>query len=213
MRLSVLIAGLGFMLLTGCGESTASKQNRTTSQVRTYVQEEFNESNFKPGGKTGQTDAWGNELTWKKDTRYSGFYVELRSNGPDGLPETRDDITARRFVSISDKLDKARSDANVLARKEFNETNFKDGGGTGVNDPWGNEYTWNMEKGVWNYGLFVRSNGPDGLPYTSDDIVAKTLIPISRDEGVAENLVRGMSRGAVKGIKQGLKEKVTPDKK
>jgi hypothetical protein len=96
--------------------------------------------------------------------------------------------------------DITKSRVNVVARKEFNDTNFKNGGQTGEFDAWGSEMVWSMDKGPWNYGLYVRSFGPDKLPYTQDDIVAKTLIPRSDEEGVSEHFVRGISRGWMHGI-------------
>lgn len=104
--------------------------------------------------------------------------------------------------------DKTKSQLNVIIRKEFSDTLFKDGGKTDEVDAWGNEITWEMTKGTWDYYLIVRSNGYDGLPYTSDDVVVKATIPIPRDpnaEGISERFVRGLTRGAVKGVKQGLK--------
>ncbi len=209
-----LLAMCVMVTVTGCGESEKSKSNRTLSLLNVIVRKNFNPVDFQEGGKTGQVDAWGNEIRWSSDkTRISGYYVEVRSYGPDGLPFTRDDLTARQWVSYRDDMDKARSQANSLARKEFNEKNFPNGGGLGDKDPWGNEFTWRMDKGPWNYGLYVRSNGPDGLPFTADDIEAKVLIPIAKgadDEGVSERFIRGLTRGAVKGIKQGLKDQFVP---
>jgi hypothetical protein len=103
------------------------------------------------------------------------------------------------------KLDIATSQVNVVARKEFNEQNFQDGGKTGELDPWGHEITWVMSKGLWDYNLEVRSNGPDGLPYTKDDIVVNVSLHIPRSgEKNAEALLRGLSRGLVRGAKEGL---------
>lgn len=105
---------------------------------------------------------------------------------------------------------KCQSQLGVLAHQEFSETTFKDGGGTGQNDPWGNEITWELYKGWSTYKLTVRSNGPDGLPYTYDDMHAYGNYAIPKKsvdpeaETMSERFTRGITRGAIKGIKQGV---------
>jgi hypothetical protein len=81
---------------------------------------------------------------------------------------------------------------------------------TAATDAYGNRLTWSVEKTTLDYVLEVRSNGPDGLPKNSDDIV----VTRSKRHGnssiteeaakVVEGVSSGASRGIIKGIKQGL---------
>jgi len=122
-------------------------------------------------------------------------------------------IAALTFVGCGpSNTDKARSQVEVISRLPFNDTNFKPDGTTGQDDPWGHEITWEIEKGIWNYIVLTRSSGPDGLPYTGDDVVAKSYIAIDRKEGVSESIARGLTRGATKGIREGLKAKINKEK-
>lgn len=104
--------------------------------------------------------------------------------------------------------DHAQSQVAVIAAKEYNKDNFPENGKTGVKDPWGNEITWTMDKnqGIWAHDLVVRSAGKDGLPFTNDDVVVTKAVKIRQDsdeEGVVERGLRGVTRGTIKGIKQG----------
>jgi hypothetical protein len=104
--------------------------------------------------------------------------------------------------------EKSQSQCGVTVRKPFNEKNFHDGGGTDDKDGYGNQILWELTTSYWSgYTLEVRSCGPDGLPYTSDDIVVHRTIAVSKnpeDEGWSERLVRGLARGTIKGVRQGI---------
>jgi hypothetical protein len=88
-------------------------------------------------------------------------------------------------------------------------------------DPWGQPYSAQIEKDEAFYYLTVRSNGPDGLPKTRDDIVATKShkhTPISKAvapaiERAGEALGKGLGRGGVAGIKEGLTGKKDGDQK
>lgn len=119
---------------------------------------------------------------------------------------------------------KARSKIEVVAEKLAGQTNenglipFK---GIEENDPWGNEirvrYTENVNRsGRWEQTVEVRSSGPDGLPFTRDDMVAKrTLVLIGppkasmaeRIEKNSEAISRGFIRGIFKGTGEGIRGK------
>ena len=112
--------------------------------------------------------------------------------------------------------DKAKSQVGVAVHLEFNERNFPNGGKLSEKDPWGHELIWVLEKGVFYYTVTVRSCGPDGLPFTDDDIIAKRDFSIAEisGEGLSERFARGLTRGWVKGIREGLKDPLPPkDKK
>jgi hypothetical protein len=77
-------------------------------------------------------------------------------------------------------------------------------------DAYGRAVTARVEKGTINYTLEVRSNGPDGLPKNSDDIVVTRSKPhgettISEVIGKgAETVSAGIGSGLVKGVAKGL---------
>jgi hypothetical protein len=81
---------------------------------------------------------------------------------------------------------------------------------TNAADAYGNPLTSRVEKTTLNYVLEVRSNGPDGLPKNSDDIVVtrskrhgETSITEEAAKA-AEGISGGTASGAIKGIKKGL---------
>lgn len=102
------------------------------------------------------------------------------------------------------KEEQALSQVNVAVRKEFNDMNFPSDGTIGEKDAWGNNLIWDLEKHWNSYKLKVRSSGPDGLPYTKDDITATTPVKVTDEESASERFVRGLARGTFKGIKQGI---------
>jgi hypothetical protein len=116
-----------------------------------------------------------------------------------------------------DKTDIARSQANVLAEKWDGGPNFAAEG----TDPWGTPYSAKVEKDPLYYHLTVRSNGPDKLPFTGDDIIATRSHKYTTVAGAAgptveklgDALGRGLGHGGVSGIKEGLTGKKPDDKK
>ena len=115
------------------------------------------------------------------------------------------------------KADVAQSRVNQLAESWDGTEKFTPEG----TDPWGEPYTAKVEKGDVNYNLTVRSNGPDKLPFTRDDITAKRSVqhtPVSKAiapgvERIGEAVGKGLGRGGVSGIKEGLTGKKTGEKK
>jgi hypothetical protein len=81
---------------------------------------------------------------------------------------------------------------------------------TRASDAYGNVLSSHIEKGPLHHTLEVRSNGPDGLPKNSDDIVVtrrerhgeSTITEEARKS--VESVSSGAASGAVKGIKEGL---------
>jgi hypothetical protein len=111
----------------------------------------------------------------------------------------------------------ARSEVNQLADTWDGGDNFIPEGA----DPWGEPYTAKVDKGDAYYILNVRSNGPDRLPQSGDDIVATRLhkhTPVSEAvapavEKLGEALGKGLGRGGVAGVKEGLTGKKPDEKK
>lgn len=81
---------------------------------------------------------------------------------------------------------------------------------TAAVDAWGQQLSAMIERGPINYTVTLRSNGPDGLPKNSDDIV----VTRSKRHGessftqeasrAAEGVAEGAASGTIKGIKKGL---------
>ncbi|CAN5794682.1 hypothetical protein BH23PLA1_BH23PLA1_12350 [soil metagenome] len=86
-------------------------------------------------------------------------------------------------------------------------------------DPYGHPVMSRVEKTTLNYVLEIRSQGPDGLPKNRDDIVVtrsrrhgETTLTKEAEKTV-ESLSAGATRGAIKGIKEGLKRSGGDQKK
>jgi hypothetical protein len=107
-----------------------------------------------------------------------------------------------------DKREVTRSQLNQLADTWDGTDKFTADG----TDPWGEPYTARVDKGPVNYTLTVRSNGPDKLPQNTDDIIvtrSKKHTAIGDAAGPAveklgEAAGRGVGRGGVEGIREGL---------
>jgi hypothetical protein len=114
------------------------------------------------------------------------------------------------------KRDVAQSEVERLADTWDGGPNFT---ATGT-DPWGEPYTAQVEKDEAFYYLTVRSNGPDRLPKTRDDVVAtrsKKHTPISQAvapavERIGQALGKGLGRGGVEGVKEGFTGKKPEEK-
>lgn len=108
-----------------------------------------------------------------------------------------------------------------LAESQVNQVADTWDGGDGFavqgTDPWSEPLTAKVEKGDVNFKLTVRSNGPDRLPQTRDDLVAtrhKKHTPIGEVAGKgAEPIAAGAARGMVAGLREGLSGKKADDKK
>src|SRR5262245_9943667 len=107
-----------------------------------------------------------------------------------------------------DKKQVAQAQVNQLAESWDGSDIFMPEG----TDPWGEPYTAKVEKGDIYRHLTVRSNGPDRLPLSHDDIVAKRSMKhasLSEAAGkaaerIGEGLGKGLGRGGVIGVKEGL---------
>ncbi len=211
-----LLLGFALTFVTGC----ADHKETARSQVETTVRKDFNDANFPVGGKLEDKDPWQHQLTWSVDKKYSSDVLTVRSNGPDGLPFTRDDIVATRSIARAPEKDDRReknnqavSQVESLVRLEFEEKNFPDGGVFAQKDVWGGEVTWLLEKGYFSYKLTVRSNGPDKLPFTPDDVIARRSLPFPDGQGAGERYVRGLTRGWLRGLREGATKPLPPETK
>jgi hypothetical protein len=130
-------------------------------------------------------------------------------------------LTAAILIALTgcgpDKADIALSQVNQLAETWDGGPNFTAEG----NDPWGQPITAKIEKDAAYYHLTVRSNGPDKLPFTSDDIVAKrsykhtalSEAAAPAVERIGEAIGKGLGRGGAAGVKEGITGKKSDDKK
>jgi hypothetical protein len=105
----------------------------------------------------------------------------------------------------ADKLGGQTTDAGVFVRwqgKELPET-----------DPWGQGLTVSYRQGGLAESLTVRSAGPDGEPYTDDDITeTRTVVNF---KGLGHGIKQGVgdvsrraARGLVRGLGEGVREQV-----
>ena len=116
-----------------------------------------------------------------------------------------------------DKRDVAQSQVNQMAETWDGGPTFTPEG----SDPWGTAITAKVEKGPVNYNLTVRSNGPDKLPFTGDDITAQRSHKHSTVgeaaagsvEKLSEATGKGLGRGAIVGIREGITGKKPEEKK
>ncbi len=95
------IAGSLTTLFTGCGESDRSKITRAESQVETLAerlsQDVGADGWFNRTPVVGATDPWGRALDVKYHRGHGAETLTVWSNGPDGLPHTRDDIASHSY--------------------------------------------------------------------------------------------------------------------
>ena len=81
---------------------------------------------------------------------------------------------------------------------------------TTATDAYGHSVSVHIEKGILNHTLEIRSNGPDGLPKNSDDIVVTRTKRHGESSitdqaaKVTEGVASGVASGTIKGIKKGL---------
>ena len=115
------------------------------------------------------------------------------------------------------KTDVAQSQVNQLAESWDGGEKFAPEG----TDPWGEPFAAKVEKGDVNYNLTVRSNGPDKLPFTKDDITARRSVQHTAPskalapgiERVGEAIGKGLGRGGVSGIREGITGRKADEKK
>ena len=107
-----------------------------------------------------------------------------------------------------DKSEVARSQLNQQADRWDGGEKFAAEG----TDPWGQPYTASVEKGSVYYTLTVRSNGPDKLPQNTDDVTVTRLkkhtaigdAAAGSVEKLGEAGARGIGRGGIEGLREGL---------
>lgn len=118
-------------------------------------------------------DPWGVPYRASFSTHNRFDVMELISNGPDKLPNTADDFTAFKverpyFGFIGHKIDEAAREyaaegryvrdfetlAQLMQKKGIDLTSLK--------DPWGHAYAFDFDVAGNNYGIYVRSAGPNG---------------------------------------------------
>jgi ABC-type amino acid transport substrate-binding protein len=110
-----------------------------------------------------------------------------------------------------------RSRVEVLARawdqSERLPAGWAEDGATGEVDGWGRPITWELTTTPRYRTLVVRSMGADALPFTGDDVTKAVRVyvgppevpPAQRVEQLGEAVSRGFGRGAVRGVREGLR--------
>jgi hypothetical protein len=128
--------------------------------------------------------------------------VEERRERERAEAEVRQQATAlcHRWA---DQLDRKTTGAGVYVRWEGDRLPDK--------DPWGNDLRVAYSQGGVAETLEVRSHGPDGVPNTTDDIVAHRMAVNFKGVGQgikdnAEETARNAAKGAVKGLSEGLRD-------
>ena len=92
MKRLLILNGFLAALALGCGPSATELREKTISVLNT-------EADRWDGGKkfvTTTNDAYGRPLTSTVKKTTLDYILEVRSNGPDGLPENSDDIVVTR---------------------------------------------------------------------------------------------------------------------
>jgi hypothetical protein len=79
-------------VLAGCGPSAHELRERTLSIINTEADKWDGGKAFKTNAK----DAYGRALTCSVEKTSLTYVLEVRSNGPDGLPKNGDDIVVTR---------------------------------------------------------------------------------------------------------------------
>jgi hypothetical protein len=102
---------LAVVVFIGC-DTCQVKIKKSTSLVESLA-EKWEQGDDSVLEKT-HFDAWSNKIVFKVDERENTTYLEVKSNGPDGLPFTSDDIKAMRsrkkktITQIEDAVGKER---------------------------------------------------------------------------------------------------------
>jgi hypothetical protein len=78
--------------ISGCGPSASELREKTLSVLNTEADRWDGDLKF----TTAATDAYGRPLTCALKTTTLDYVLEIRSNGPDGLPKNSDDIVVTR---------------------------------------------------------------------------------------------------------------------
>lgn len=87
-----LLAASAATLIVGCGETQRERRERTLSILNV----EADKWDGGPKFETGIVDSYGQPVSAKVEKKKLDFVLELRSNGPDMLPQNRDDIRVTR---------------------------------------------------------------------------------------------------------------------
>ncbi len=95
-------------VLSGCGPSASELREKTVSVLNT----EADRWDGGPKFTTAATDAYGHTLMCSVKKTTLDYVLEVRSNGPDGLPKNNDDIVVTRSkrhneTSITEEAAKA----------------------------------------------------------------------------------------------------------
>jgi hypothetical protein len=88
------------LALAGCGESNRSKSVRASSQVNVLAEKfaaDVGADGWFKRHTTDEVDPWGRKIEVKYHRANGHEMLAVWSDGPDGLPHTRDDISSHRY--------------------------------------------------------------------------------------------------------------------
>lgn len=92
MRCSFLPLMFLAVIISGCGPSASELREKTLSILNTEADRWDGSKKF----ATSADDAYGRPLSWKIEKTTLDNILEIRSDGPDGLPKNSDDIVITR---------------------------------------------------------------------------------------------------------------------
>lgn len=117
------------LFIFGCGpdprEVLREQKNQVTSQVNVLADKlsrQIDENGWFIRNEMTEKDVWGNPLRISYDRNVYSETLQVSSNGPDGLPMTRDDIGAKYNLNNQEYL-KAFKEAKQSIREKNIEGN------------------------------------------------------------------------------------------
>ncbi|QDU74387.1 hypothetical protein Pan97_13940 [Bremerella volcania] len=124
--LVVVAVGFTFLIRNGIQHSrTARTQDQVDALADAYIaQLEKDDGRILVPGPSDQHDAWDNAIVLQENDYIVGTQVVVRSNGPDGRPNSADDISAVRYHKTTAKeirdqfVDKAVSEFGRFFNKQ-----------------------------------------------------------------------------------------------
>lgn len=120
--------GLTFLIRSGIEHSrTVTTQDQVDALADAYIAQLENKEGDLVPGPSGHHDAWDNAIVLQENDFVVGTQVVVRSNGPDGQPNSDDDIAAVRYHKTNAKeirdhlVDKAVGKFEKFFAKEAEE--------------------------------------------------------------------------------------------
>jgi|GEM_PF-5651970 len=122
------------------------------------------------------------------------------------------DLTRAKTERWADKLDSTTTDTGVYIHWETDTLPEQ--------DEWGNDLKVQYSQGGMAETIKVRSNGPDSISHTKDDIIATRISANLKGvgEGIKKNIeevsekgAKGFVKGAIQGFRESRKKESEPN--